>query len=550
MKITQDPTTGTTLKNQFDEAMNVANGVKFETLTREDMAKGEDYVLNNVLRADTEEERKINVNDIQYLRSSAYLNETYTTTGEEGKISLDELDKNKSYYQTSKPVTSAGHSKEDGTQYMFTDLIGVDPTTEDGAALYQLVVENVSVMELANLVGHGSHQIAAIESIGMPHQYQEDGPGGFNTQADTMAFCNSIVIASTWNVELAEEMGELMGEVALWEDIGGWYAPSVNIHKSEFAGRNFEYFSEDSVLSGDMVAAQIRGASTKGLMCTLKHFALNEQETDRGRSNDGVCTYADEQTIREIYLRPFEIAVKEGGATCIMGSFNRIGNIWASYYSPLNNNVLRDEWGFMGAIITDATSGQYMRNDAMLRGGTDYDLGSHWVIGTDGSDDGSNISDTTVYLMQEAAKHIFYAVANSNAINEVLGYVGVDGNFHTTDDLHQAEGTSRNNYFELELDSDKTLADLSNELETLKEQLAELVGNLDNSDQIADVSESIDSLNAQIAALQSAINGLQNPDNDIANDNGYSALIGLNIAIIVVAAGFGIAGIVLFKKKK
>lgn len=559
LNITSDPSTGTLLKNQFDEAMNVANGKDFDVLTRDDMAKGQDYVLNNVLRADTEAERKINVNDIQYLRSSAYLNETYTTTGEAGKISLDELDKDKDYYKTTRPTTSAGHKKEDGTAYMFTDLIGVDPSTTEGAELYQKVVENVSVMELANLVGHGSHQIAAISSIDMPHQYQEDGPGGFNTQADTMAFCNNIVIASTWNVELAEEMGELMGEVALWEDIGGWYAPSVNIHKSEFAGRNFEYFSEDAILSGDMVAAQIRGANTKGLMCTLKHFALNEQETDRGRSNDGVCTYADEQTIREIYLKPFETAVKEGEATCIMGSFNRIGNIWASYYDPMNNDVLRDEWGFMGAIITDASSGQYMRNDAMLRGGTDYDLGSHWVIGTDGSDDGSNISNTTVYLMQEAAKHIFYAVARSNAINEVLGYIGTDGNFHTTNDLHQAEGTSRNNYFELDLASDTTLADISAQIAALQEAIDALSGTATEDD--------INTINQSIAALQSKVSALETSDDtadlnsqidalktEVANlkneEAPASPALAISIVGLVLAAVSLVGAAVLFLRKK
>lgn len=534
--IDEDPTTGEPLEAQFEEAMNMANGQEdFDILSRADMTS-EEHVLNDILRADTDAERQININDVQYLRSTAYLPETYTAETIE-----EELDRGQDYYVSEAPKTSAGNVKEDGTPYMFTDLIGVDSTTEEGAALYQLVVENMSVEELGYLVGNGSHRIAAIESIGLPHQYQEDGPGGFNTQSDSMAFCNNIVIASTWNVELAEQMGELMGEVALWEDIGGWYAPSVNIHKSEFAGRNFEYFSEDSLLSGDMVASQIRGANSKGLMCLLKHFALNEQETDRGRSNDGVCTYADEQTIREIYLRPFEIAVKEGGATGIMGAFNRIGNVWASGYSPLNNDVLRDEWGFRGAVITDASSGQYMRGDKMIRGGTDYDLGSgHEPMGTTPDDEGNYAaSNTTIALMQTAAKHIFYAVANSNAINEVLGYIGEDGQFHTTDKLLNVG--NRNNYFPLDL-TDEVVDNTVTILERIEELEAALANAADSDDVAA--------LLAEIEALQAQLDELTADPETPPEEGGCGSVIGLSVTFGVLAVAGCAAAIVGHAMKK
>ena len=456
--ITTDPTTGALLQTELDVATEIINGTELTTLSRADM-KGatadeiEDNVLNGVLGRDSDDVRHINQEQLEELYKNVYFKQTYTTAE-----AIDAYDSDKEYFQTETPKYSAGNVKEDGTPYMFSDLIGVDPTTEEGAKLYQLVVENASIEELATTVINGSHRITGIESIGMPGQLQEDGPGGFNTQSDSMAFCNNIVIASTWNLELAQQMGDIMGEVALWENIGGWYAPSVNIHRNEFAGRNFEYFAEDAMLSGDMVAAQIKGATAKGLMCTLKHFALNEQDTDRGRSNDGVLTYADEQCIRELYLKPFEIAVKEGDATCLMGSFNRVGNYWSSSIRALNIDILRGEWGFKGAIITDANSGSYMQADMNIRGGVDWDLTSAGrldvtiFVGEDGT---VSATDTTIYLMQEAIKHIMYATTKTNAINEVLGYIAEDGTFHTTNKLEQVTdpaGThTRLNYIPLDL---------------------------------------------------------------------------------------------------
>lgn len=458
--ITTDPSTGVVLESELAVAADIINGTELVTMKRTDMAQGtsaeeiENHVLGTVLGRDSDDVRHITQEMLVELYQNVYFKQTYTTMEE-----IDAFDADKEYFQTERPKTSAGNLKEDGTPYMFSDLIGVDPATEEGAKLYQLVVENASIEELATTVINGSHRITGIESIGMPGQLQEDGPGGFNTQSDSMAFCNNIVIASTWNLDLAQKMGTIMGEVALWENIGGWYAPSVNIHRSEFGGRNFEYFAEDAVLSGDMVAAQIKGATAKGLMCTLKHFVLNEQDTDRGRSNDGVMTYADEQTIRELYLKPFEIAVKEGDATCLMGSFNRLGNYWTSNIRALNINILREEWGFKGAIITDANSGQYMQADCNIRGGVDWDLTSSGRLDVSlFADENGNATatDTTIYLMQEAIKHVMYATTKTNAINEVLGYIGEDGQFHTTDKLVEvtdpAGRHTRLNYLPLELD--------------------------------------------------------------------------------------------------
>lgn len=166
-----------------------------------------------------------------------------------------------------------------------------------------------------------------------------------------VGYPTEVVIASTWNVELAEEMGVCVGQFANSQNVSGWYAPDMNTHRSPFSGRNFEYYAEDSLLSGRMAASATMGARQQGIWVYLKHFALNDQELHR--DHEGLFTFSNEQAIREIYLKPFEIAVKEGEATGIMSSMNRIGFTWSGNHYGLCTAVLRNEWGFEGAIVTD-----------------------------------------------------------------------------------------------------------------------------------------------------------------------------------------------------
>ena len=157
-------------------------------------------------------------------------------------------------------------------------------------------------------------------------------------------------------------MGDFIGEDSLYSGVTGWYAPSMNIHRTAYSGRNFEYYSEDSYISGVFGAAVTKAASAKGVYCYIKHFALNDQETNRQL----ITTWATEQAIREIYLAPFETTVKEGGATAVMCSMNRIGCVWTGASKALCTNVLRNEWGFVGAIVTDAETAYNANKDVRL----------------------------------------------------------------------------------------------------------------------------------------------------------------------------------------
>lgn len=229
-------------------------------------------------------------------------------------------------------------------------------------------------------------------------------------------------MGSTWNVELARQMGEIVGDEG---NVGnektgvpysGWYAPAVNIHRSPFAGRNWEYYSEDGFLSGKFAANVVLGAQGKGLYCYVKHFAVNDQETDR--EYNGILVWANEQAMREIYLKPFEIAVKEGNAHGMMSSFNRLGMTWAGGSYPLLTSVLRDEWGFQGMVITDYSLNTYTHVDEMIRAGGDL------FLTQDTKNFNMEDDATQIALLRQATKNILYTVANSNAMNiSVEGYL-------------------------------------------------------------------------------------------------------------------------------
>ena len=257
-------------------------------------------------------------------------------------------------------------------------------------------------------VGYKFYETAAAEGI-----IDCDGPASINnnfTGKGSIGFPAAVMIAATWNVDLANDFGERIGKMADEMGVSGWYAPAMNTHRSAFAGRNFEYYSEDGVLGGNMAANAILGAQEHGVYAYMKHFALNDQETNRCGM---LCTWANEQSIREIYLKPFEIAVKDGGCQAVMSSFNYIGTTWAGACDELLNNVLRDEWGFQGFVLTDYFGVYgYMDSDQAIRGGTDcmlvaYDTETNHVTDT--------TSATSVLAMRQACKNILYTTVNSRA---------------------------------------------------------------------------------------------------------------------------------------
>lgn len=236
-----------------------------------------------------------------------------------------------------------------------------------------------------------------------------DGPASLNnnfTGVGSIGFPASTAFACTRNRDLAKQFGEMIGDMAHDMHVAGWYAPAMNIHRSAFSGRTFEYFSEDSLLSGAMASNEIAGAKSKGVYSFMKHFALNDQETNR---TNMVCTWANEQSIRETYLKPFEMSVKEGGAQAVMSSFNYIGYTYAGASSNLLQTVLRDEWGFKGFVLTDYFGGYgYQNADQEVRAGNDSMLATTKIT--------NHITDksaTSVKAMRQAAHNILYTAANS-----------------------------------------------------------------------------------------------------------------------------------------
>lgn len=274
------------------------------------------------------------------------------------------------------------------------------------------LLDQLTVEEMNNLIANGGYQNAAVDSIGKIRLSDVDGPAALKdnfTGVSSIGLPCNVSLACSWNKDLAYQFGETIGDMAHEMEVSGWYAPSINIHRSAFGGRNFEYFSEDPVLTGTLAAQQVLGADSRGVYAFTKHFALNEQETER---NGQLCTWANEQSIREIYLRPFEEVVKaDVSVQAMMGSFNYIGNTYASAHLGLNQTVLRDEWGFEGMLETDYFSGAnygYQNADQLIRGGTDIMLAS-----TETTNNVEDRSATSVIQMRRAAHNILYTAVNS-----------------------------------------------------------------------------------------------------------------------------------------
>ena len=269
--------------------------------------------------------------------------------------------------------------------------------------------ELVAYIAKATLIATGGYGTPAVSSVGKIQLTDADGPASLNnnfTGVGSIGFPASTAFACTWNKDLAKQFGEMIGDMAHDMHVAGWYAPAMNIHRNAFSGRTFEYFSEDALLSGAMASNEIAGAKEKGVYSFMKHFALNDQETKR---TEMLCTWTNEQAMREIYLKPFEMSVKEGGAQAVMSAFNYIGNTYAGGNNALLNTVLRDEWGFKGFVLTDYFGGYgYQNGDQEIRNGNDSMLATTKIT--------NHITDksaTSVKAMRTAAHNILYTAANS-----------------------------------------------------------------------------------------------------------------------------------------
>lgn len=331
----------------------------------------------------------------------------------------DENDANMPYYTTEYPTQDAAVTVQ------FRELVGL----EKDDPMWETFMNQLTVEEMATLIGTACYNTQAFEEYGIPRTIHGDGPVGFvdflksdlAKDRNVCGYASECVMGSTWNERLAYEMGISYGNEALFGDgvqsYSGWYAPGVNIHRSAFGGRNAEYYSEDGLLSGCMAAGVVRGATEKGCYTMVKHFALNEQETNR--NSNGILTWADEQSIRELYLVPFKYAVQEGGSKGVMTSFNRIGTTWAGGHYGLCQEILRGEWGFDGMVISDFNANTtYMYADMMVRAGGDLNLCQDGMPST--SED--KLTATQVSVIRTAAKNILYVIANSSAMNGEFEY--------------------------------------------------------------------------------------------------------------------------------
>ncbi|WP_026519653.1 glycoside hydrolase family 3 protein [Butyrivibrio sp. FCS006] len=292
------------------------------------------------------------------------------------------------------------------------DLRGVD--YDD--AKWDSLLDELTVSEMNTLIALGGYETSAVDSIDKVMTYDCDGPASINnnfTGQGSIGFPAAVMIACTWNKDLAYAFGDSIGQMADEMDVSGWYAPATNTHRSAFAGRNFEYYSEDGVLAGWMCAKAVDGARAHGVYSYVKHFATNDQETNR---TGFLCTWLNEQSLREVYLKSFEIAFKKANPAATMVAFNNIGTVPAEACSELLNTVLRGEWGFRGLAETDYFGGYgYQDSDRMIRNGCDLMLATYETPQSTVTD---QTSATSVIAMRQASKNILYTVVNSRAYDK------------------------------------------------------------------------------------------------------------------------------------
>ena len=393
----EDPVTGTKVEPLFSDSKELALQDQFlqENLSRQDFEASFPVMP-------TEENRTV---DSKFIKK------------EDRRTSDDPND----YTDVKKPRMGAPVTLH------LSDMTGKEYDDED----WDKYLDQFKFNQMLDLFNKGMYATAKVPSQGVPKTLSCDGPTGLVAFMGTPEvygtcyYCSECLVAQTFNVELAAAQGNAVGNEALFGDqrangshlpYTGWYSPGVNLHRSPFSGRNTEYYSEDPFISGKMAAVVIKEAQAKGVYTTIKHFALNEQETHR--SDNGQNYWVREQAVRELYLKPFEIAIKEGKSKGLMSSFTRIGQRWCGGSYNLLTQVLRNEWGFRGLVICDFHTDAYMDSKQMIYAGGDLNLTgtAYWKTARSGEKE-------DVIMLRRATHNILYALANSNAMNQkILGY--------------------------------------------------------------------------------------------------------------------------------
>ncbi|MDR2201764.1 MAG: glycoside hydrolase family 3 C-terminal domain-containing protein [Clostridiales bacterium] len=348
-------------------------------------------------------------------------------TADEKRLSADAnaAVNNRNHNNPSKFDPDAFPNNDKKSSVQLADLIGLPY----GDPLWDSILDGLTVNQMKDLVNSGAFMTADIQHAGVPLTVAADGPAGWadflggdsSPIYEVANYACEPIMAATFNTGLMLAWGEAVGDEALVGNArgdgmaySGWYAPGINLHRSPFGGRVGEYFSEDPFLTGKLAAKVILGAKNKGVYTQVKHFAVNEQETNR----TGLCTWLTEQSLRELYLKAFEFAVKEGKTTGMMSSFNRIGARWTGGDYRLLTEILRGEWGFKGMVICDYNTGSSIVPKQMVYAGGDLNLQS---VNYTFNPSNSSAADLTV--LRNAAHNILYTVANSNAMNyKILGY--------------------------------------------------------------------------------------------------------------------------------
>ena len=355
--------------------------------------------------------------EITYLsRADGFANYAEATAA---PATYEMTDEQKAAFDNAHTYTEAGYQNDDDANaadittgakngLKLVDLRGVDYND----AKWDQLLDQMTIDEMQQTIGFGGYQTAAVSSIEKVRTNDCDGPASINnnfTGVGSVGFPAATLIGMTWDKDLAYAFGDSIGEMANEMDTSGWYGPAMNIHRTAFAGRNFEYYSEDGVLSGRMASNAIMGAQEHGVYAYMKHFALNDQE---GNRTSMAATWSNEQAIREIYLKPFEISVKDADCHAVMSSFNYIGTRWAGGCKELLKNVLRGEWGFVGFVETDYFGVYgYMTADQGVRNGSDL------MLCTTGNDFNTVtvLTNSSKQALREASKNILYTVVNSRA---------------------------------------------------------------------------------------------------------------------------------------
>ena len=317
------------------------------------------------------------------------------------------------------PVMGAENGK---TLAMYIGVDYDDPSWDE-------LLDQVTYEEMAALIGKGYHNTSLMTSVSKPSTTDDNGPQGFTQTLTGVSTCHAAysdenIMAATYNVELMEEVGKAIGNDMLDLNAAGLYGPAMNIHRTPYSGRNFEYYSEDGFLSGRIAAAEVKGIQSKGVYVYIKHFALNDTETNCRC----LSTWANEQAIREIYLKPFEMAVTEGGAYNVMNAFARFGATWSGAHYGLMSEVLRNEWGMRGFALTDFSGNSMFASYGIFL--KSFDVAHGLLAGTDGWDSSAaqwtddllglyREDPAIVNAMRQATHRILYTVANSHAMNGI-----------------------------------------------------------------------------------------------------------------------------------